>query len=206
MSMKILVAEDDPRSRQLLEETLAADGYTVVSANDGEQAWQILNGPDAPLLGVLDWEMPGLTGLEICRQMQVAGGPCPPYLILVTARTDTVDMVAGLRAGASDYLGKPFYRSELLARVEVGRRMVEVQAQLAGRVRELEEARGEVHQLQDILPICSYCRKVRDGRDYWQQVESYFAKHSNLRFSHGCCPECEEKVLKPMIDAMRPPA
>ena len=106
-----------------------------------------------------------------------------PYLIFVTAKARTQDIVTGLGAGADDYIVKPFEREELHARVQVGFRMLELQAALAERVRELEDALTRVKQLQGLLPICSYCKKVRDDQNYWQQVETYIEGHSDAQFT-----------------------
>ena len=88
-------------------------------------------------------------------------------------------------------------------RVLVGARIVDLQTALAGRVVELEHALVEVKQLHGILPICSYCRKIRDDSDYWQTVEQYLATHSEAKFSHGICPSCYETTVKPQLDQMR---
>jgi DNA-binding response OmpR family regulator len=198
--MKMLIAEDDLVSRRVLRAALSEWGYEVVEAADGVAALRLLQGPDAPRLAVLDWMMPGLDGVEVCRQIRAQPTAEPPYLILLTGRGDKDDIVAGLTSGANDYIAKPYDRKELHARVGVGRQVVELQASLAARVRELEEALAQVKHLQGLLPICSYCKKVRDDQNYWQQVEDYIADHSEARFSHGICPECWEKEVKPQLE------
>src|SRR5207237_6416573 len=105
-------------------------------------------------------------------------------------------IVTGLTAGADDYIVKPFQRDELHARVRVGERLLELQATLADRVKELEAALARVKLLHGLLPICSYCKKVRDDQNYWQQVESYISAHSGVQFSHGICPGCYESLMK----------
>ena len=201
--MKVLIAEDDTVSRRLLEATLIRWGYEVVVASDGVEAWEALQGDDAPSLAILDWMMPGLDGLEICRRIRKMPSSTPPYLILLTAKGGREDLVTGLEAGANDYVTKPFNREELRARVQVGVRMLELQQHLADRVRALEEALARVTQLQGLLPICSYCKKIRDDQNYWQQVESYIAEHSQAQFSHSICPDCYEKLVKPELDHLR---
>src|SRR5262245_36035902 len=126
--MKVLVAEDNRIQRQALREALAMWGCDVVAAADGEEAWQALQGPDPPKLALLDWMMPGLSGPEVCRLLSSRPTPEPTYVILLTARSATADVVAGLEAGANDYVIKPFDLTELRARVEVGRKVVELQA------------------------------------------------------------------------------
>jgi DNA-binding response OmpR family regulator len=194
--MRILIAEDDLVSRRVLETTLLKWGYEVVVAADGEAAWAVLQGDDSPRLAVLDWMMPGVDGVELCRRVRALGRSEPTYLILLTAREKTDDVVAGLEAGADDYVIKPFDRQELQARVHVGERVAALQASLARRVRDLEDALAQVKQLQGMLPICCYCKKIRDDSNYWQQVEHYISSHSGARFSHGICPECFDSVVK----------
>ena len=157
---------------------------------------------DSPRLAILDWMMPGLDGVEICRRVRATTPRKPPYLILLTARGSTADVVVGLQAGADDYVTKPFERDELKARVQAGARIVELQEALATRVIELEEALSRVKLLQGLLPICAYCKRVRNDGDYWQQVESYVSEHSEARFSHGICPECFDQNVKPQLSKL----
>lgn len=115
--MKVLIAEDDPVFRRMLESALVKWGYEVVMASNGIEAWRAFEGEDAPLLAILDWMMPGLDGVEVCRKVRAKQTPVPPYLILLTARGRSEDIVAGLGGGVDDYLTKPFNREELRARV-----------------------------------------------------------------------------------------
>jgi phosphoserine phosphatase RsbU/P len=201
--VKILIAEDDMISRRLLATTLSKWGYEVVVTCDGTAAWEVLQRADAPPLAILDWMMPGMDGIEVCRRVRRTAAPTPPYLILLTAKGRREDIVTGLRSGADDYLIKPPNREELRARVQVGIRIVELQHSLADRVKALEEALARVKQLQGLLPICAYCKKIRDDQNYWQQVESYISEHSEAQFSHSICPECYEGRVKPELDRLR---
>lgn len=193
--MKILIAEDDPVSRCLLEATLVKSGYEVTVTSDGHQAWEALQ-RDAPAVAILDWMMPGIDGIEVCRRVRSIQTSTPPYLILLTAKTEKGDIVQGLDSGADDYVTKPFDRLELQSRISVGLRIGELQRNLANRIVELEAALARVNQLQGLLPICSYCKKVRDDQNYWQQVDFYISKHSEVEFSHSICPTCFESVIK----------
>ena len=200
--MKILIAEDDPVSRRLLEATLDKFGYEVVVADNGAEAWTVLQSEDTPHLAILDWMMPEIDGLEVCRRVRARPTTTPPYLILLTARSGKEDVVAGLDAGANDYLAKPFDRAELRARLQVGAHVLHLQQNLADRVCELETALSQVKQLQGLLPICSYCKKIRDEQNYWQRVDDYLTEHTDVLFSHGICPDCYERAAGGFKDAV----
>ncbi|TMD07035.1 MAG: response regulator transcription factor [Chloroflexi bacterium] len=202
--MKVLVADDDPVSRGILEKLVARWGYEPVMASDGRQARAVLGAAHAAQLAIIDWMMPGMNGLEVCRSVRKEFGSGLPYVIMLTAMGRREDIVAGLDAGANDYVTKPFDHEELKARLGVGVRVAELQGLLAERVRDLEEALASVKQLSGLLPICSYCKKVRDDRNYWQQVESYVGQHSEAQFSHSICPDCYEEKVKPMLRKARP--
>ncbi len=201
--MNVLLAEDDPLTRATVEVALRDWGFQVVSCADGEVAWDQLRRPDGPKLALLDWLMPALDGPEICRRVRSDPALQSIYVILLTARSGQADVNAGLTAGADDYVAKPFDREELRLRLRAGQRILELQASLNERVHELEEALTRVRQLQRILPICSYCKKVRNDRDYWEQVEAYIAEHVDVRFSHGICPDCYESKVKPELDQLK---
>lgn len=198
--MRILIADDDTASRAVLTGVLAAAGYDVVATADGAQAWQALQQPDAPRLAILDLLMPSIDGLEVVRLVRILPVEWPPYLIMLTAKGDKPDVVAGLDAGANDYLAKPFDPGELLARVEVGRRMIEMQLQLATKVDELRLALEQVRTLRGIVPICSGCKSIRDDQGYWKQVETYVRDHTEAEFSHGVCPSCMKRLYPQFAD------
>ncbi|MGZ3331010.1 MAG: response regulator [Gemmatimonadaceae bacterium] len=202
--MRILVAEDDAVTRKLLESTLSRLRLDVVAVADGNAAWnalETLKGKDAPELALLDWMMPGLEGIQILRRLRTTPGFELLYVILLTSRTDKEDVAYGLAAGANDYIAKPFDPSELEARVRVGERMVKLQRSLAARVAELEVALAHVQRLQGLLPICSYCKKVRNETNYWEQVDSYLTSHSDVQLTHGICPTCMETMMKQLDEA-----
>jgi DNA-binding response OmpR family regulator len=201
--MKILIAEDDDVSRRVLQLTLAASGHDVVATKNGTEALFVLENEDAPPLAILDWMMPDMDGLEVCRRLRRLESATPVYIILLTAKTEKTDIVTGLEAGANDYITKPFDRNELQARVQVGITVVNLQQNLAARIRELENALSKVKQLQEILPICSYCKQIRNDQNYWQRVDTYISEHTDTQFSHSVCPSCYESVVEPMIRASK---
>ena len=166
----------------------------MVVAHDGERAWQTLREDREIAMTILDWMMPGLDGPEICRRIREDSSLAQMYVILLTGREGRADLVAGLDAGADDYIVKPFDPEELHARVQVGVRVVTLQERLTDRVSELQSALSKVKQLTGLLPICSYCKRIRSDQNYWEQVESYFSQHSDATFTHGICPQCFKAV------------
>jgi DNA-binding response OmpR family regulator len=201
--MKILLADDDEITRLTLTSALEGWVHEVVAYTDGHAAWDGLRIPGAPRLALLDWQMPGMDGPDICRALRAEPALESTYVVLLTARDSKADLIAGLAAGADDYIAKPIHFEELRLRVRVGQRIRALQDDLATRVTELEDALTKVRQLQGILPICSYCKKIRSDANYWQQVEAYLAAHSEARFSHGICPECYETEVKPQLAKLR---
>jgi CheY-like chemotaxis protein len=194
--MKILIAEDEPVSRRIIQSLLVKWGYEVVVTQNGVEAWEAIQREEGPLLAILDWMMPGMDGVEICRRIRQTDNLKPVYIILLTAKDRKEDLAAGLQAGADDYVTKPFDVRELHARIQVGQRVLVLQHTLACRVKDLEVALSKVKQLQGLLPICCYCKKIRNDQNYWEQVEQYFEDHSEVEFSHGICPDCYEKVME----------
>jgi phosphoserine phosphatase RsbU/P len=179
--MRALVADDDRITTALLAGALRDWQFDVSTVHDGAEAWETLSASTEATLAILDWMMPSLQGPEVCGRVRAHPSLPPIYILLLTARTARADIVAGLDAGADDYLAKPFDLDELRARVHVGKRML--------------EALTRVIQLSGLLPICSYCKRIRSDHNYWEQVEGYITQHSNAVFSHGICPECYAIVL-----------
>jgi len=138
--MRILVAEDDPISRQLLKASLKKWGYEVSAASDGDEAWAILSKEDSPQIAVLDWMMPGMDGITVCEKIRSELPPQPArYVILLTAKARREDIVAGFDAGADDYVAKPFNAQELKARISAGNRIISLQNTLSANVEKLKE-------------------------------------------------------------------
>jgi len=217
--VKILIAEDDPVSRRLLEVTLSKWGYEVVTCADGQAAWDVLQAPDAPQLVILDWMMPLLDGLQVCRNVRnPAERPAEPYvyIILLTAKSQKTDMVTGLEAGADDYLTKPFDTQELRMRLRAGRRILDLLDELV-RAREImrEQARKDsLTQLctrATVLELLKHelDRSQRNSTDRDAPVSVVLAdldhfKHINDTYGHLAGDAVLREAARRMQDAIRP--
>jgi phosphoserine phosphatase RsbU/P len=201
--MKILIAEDDVFSRNVLRKALIAWGHEVVEASNGEKAWEELQAADGPRLALLDWIMPTMSGLDVIRKVRdtLPGEERYVYTIVLTQKGEKDDIVEGLAAGADDYIVKPFNHSELHVRIRSGQRIVELQTALSAANTDLRNALAEVKKLSGFLPICSLCKKIRNDEGYWQQIEAYIRDHSEAEFSHSICPECVEKLYPNLAPA-----
>jgi DNA-binding response OmpR family regulator len=193
--MQILIADDDAISRRLALHALSGCGADVATAEDGQAAWRQIQERAQSTVLILDRMMPGLDGVDLCRSARLLPTFPPLYIVMVTSAAETADVTAGLDAGADDYVVKPFKAAELKARAQVGMRMVTLQESMARRLADLEQALANVKQLRGLLPMCSYCKKIRVDDRYWQQLEGYLTDHSDAEFSHGICPECFPAVL-----------
>ena len=222
----ILIVDDSTANLKLLTDTLAPAGYQVLSAESGEQALACVAGR-LPELVLLDIRMPGMGGFEVYRRLKARADCRDIPVIFLSAVTEIVQRVEGLKLGAVDFISKPFQVEELLARVqtqlELRRLQVQLEQQAAGLQRannqlqaemaertrteqalreknaELAAALAKVKLLDGLLPICSACKKIRDDKGYWSQVESYVQEHSQATFTHGLCPDCI-KALYPDQD------
>ena len=193
--MQILIADDDAISRRLATHALTGCGADLSVAEDGNAAWLHIQKRRQSMVLILDRQMPGMDGLDVCRRARLLPAFPPLYIVMVTSASDTADITAGLDAGADDYVVKPFNAAELKARTQVGMRVAALQESMARRLSELEQALANVKQLRGLLPMCAYCKKIRVDDKYWQQLEGYLSDHSDAEFSHGICPECFPSVL-----------
>lgn len=196
--MRVLIAEDDAASRLMLKSLLTSWGYIVTAASDGDEAWEMLCEPEHPHLVLLDWMMPGIEGPEIVRRLRERAPEVPYYAIIITSLSDRDSAACALNAGADDFVGKPFHNDELQARMAVGHRMNRLQTSLSDNIQELKQSLNRVKQLEGIIPICMYCKKIRDDQDSWHQLEKYITEHSEALFSHGICPTCfdeQEEII-----------
>jgi sigma-B regulation protein RsbU (phosphoserine phosphatase) len=198
--MRVLIAEDDRATARLLAGLIESWGYEVVAAYDGKAALEHFEAEATPQLVLLDWMLPGADGPEVCRRIRELWGNSAIYIILLTSKSARTDVIAGLEAGADEYLVKPFDAEELRARLNAGARIVDLQQRLTDQVRELESALANVRKLTGLLPICAYCKSIRDDSNYWHRVEEYVGEHSDVTFSHGICPKCLPKVTLDMVN------
>lgn len=196
--MRILIVEDDRATARLLSGLVASWGYEVSVVEDGKGAIEAFAGALSPQLVLLDWMLPDMDGLDVCRNIRAIGRDTPAHIILLTSRGTRIDVVAGLDAGADEYLVKPVDRDELRARLRAGERLIDLQQRLADRVLELESALASNRKLSGLLPICAYCHSIRDDSQYWHRVEEYVSEHADVTFSHGICPTCLPRVAREM--------
>jgi len=187
--VKILAVDDDAVSRAVLRQALHRLGHEVIEARDGVAAWQLLQREPARVV-VSDWTMPRSDGLELCRKIRGRVGADYIYFILVTSRDATQEnQTAAADAGIDDFLTKPLDFPELWTRLRVAERILRYTTQ--------------VRQLEEMLPICSYCKKIRDDRNYWQQLEGYISERTGSDFSHSVCPDCYQRIVVPELEQFK---
>ena len=203
--MELLIAEDDIFFRRLVEKVLSQD-YEVVVTENGNEAWDKLQKPEAPRLAILDWVMPGVSGPEICRRVRQSPALSSMYLILFTGRNNSADIVAGLRAGADDYVTKPFDPEELRARVKVGENILALHTALEAQLAAANEALRHEKQLQELL-LSVPCRKRPPFNQDWRGIEAYLAEpvETEDRNCKGCRLTAERPKLKLTSGSRRPP-
>ena len=187
--MKVLAVEDDPVALAVLARTLRKLGHEVVTAADGESALARLAAEPVRVV-VSDWVMPGVDGLELCRRVRARVDADYVYFILLTGLVPSEDnQREAIEAGVDDFLNKPLQTQEIWMRLRVAERILRFATQ--------------VRQLEAFLPICGYCKKVRDDSNYWQQIESYINTRTGTDFSHSVCPDCYTQVVAPQLETLR---
>lgn len=187
--VKILAVEDDAVARAVLRKALQRLGHEVIEAKDGQEAWVAMEATPVRVI-VSDWMMPNLNGLELCQRLRARPGAEYVYFILITANSaDSTNRIAAADAGVDDFLSKPLNIEELWMRLRVAERILRYATQ--------------VQQLEELLPICSYCKKIRDDQNYWQQMEGYINERTGSEFSHSICPDCYQRVIIPQIESLK---
>jgi diguanylate cyclase (GGDEF)-like protein len=210
--MNVLIAEDDPTSRLLLTKVLEKWGYEVTVTTDGAEAWELLRSDDSPRLAILDWMMPGMDGVEVCRKVRALDTRQPPYIILLTALGEKDHVVTGLEAGADDFVGKPYDPAELRARVEVGRRLVElneelVQAQIALEIQARTDALTDLPNRRAILEILDeeVSRALRQSGSLGVgMLDIDHFKLVNDRYGHAAGDAVLRELAQRLASVMRP--
>jgi DNA-binding response OmpR family regulator len=189
----VTVVEDNAISCKLITTILEQMGYTVRAYSDGDEAWDAFE-KDPTHIVVTDWLMPKLDGLALARRIRARKREEYTYIILLTANVQTPDnYYTAMEAGVDDFLEKPLDRDRLWTRLQVAERILTYTHRIS--------------KLESIIPICSYCHKVRTDKDYWADVETYLAEQTGSMISHSICPECYEKYIRPGLEGKdSPPA
>jgi DNA-binding response OmpR family regulator len=206
---KILAADDDPDILEINSTVLRNAGYDVYEAATGEECLEQIrqHHPDLVLLDVI---LPDMTGIEVCRKIKTDPEFQGPFVILLSGIQVSSDSQAeGLCVGADGYLVKPLSRKEFVARIQAmerikraEERLIETQKEQAVIINELRRAMDEIKTLRGLIPICAWCKRIRDDEGYWDQLEVYLSKHSEAVFSHGLCPDCSRSEKEKL--SMRP--
>ncbi len=181
-AMKVLIVEDDPLSMKVLEGHIRKLGYEVQTAEDGASAWECYRAGGFQII-VSDWSMPGLSGLDLCGKARNANFRDYAYFILVTSFQGREKLSEAMDAGGDDFLSKPIDLPSLTVRLAVAARILAFHRQM--------------RMLKELLPICMYCKKIRNDKEFWVHVESYFKTHTGTDFTHSLCPECYQASSVP---------
>ena len=197
--MKVILVEDDPISSMIMKKNIEHWGYELEIFSDGLAAMDRLKNDDYELVA-LDWMLPGVSGIDICKAIRENEGELKHYVVFITSKTATEELVEAFEAGADDFISKPIKIEELKARLNVGYRIVTLQKDLTQKIKEKEEALAHVRQLQGLISICSYCHRIRNDEETWEKLEKYITNHSEAKFSHGICPECMEKYFSEYLN------
>ncbi len=194
---RALIADDSLTNRFVVDAAVKRCGLETVEVEDGAEAIRAFDEQEDLRLIVLDWMMPTWTGLDVCRHIRQHERGGSVYIILVTSRSQREDLRAGLASGADEFLTKPVDPAELELRIKTGIRILTMQRRLEQNVARLEKALAEVNELRPLIPMCMYCKSVRDDDGYWDAVDTYLKKHhKELTVSHGICPTCYEEQMK----------
>ncbi|MCS6885028.1 MAG: response regulator [Acidobacteriota bacterium] len=180
--MKILLVDDDPMSIKILESTLSSLGHETVVACNGLQALEKFKSEPVRII-ISDWVMPEMDGLELCRNIRRLHQAEYTYFIMLTVRlAEKQNLLEATHAGVDDFLTKPLDKETIWMRLYVAERILEYTKQ--------------IRTLKNFLPICMYCKKIRNDENYWQQLESYIQEQTGSTFTHGICPDCYQKAMQ----------
>lgn len=185
--LKVLIADDDSAARRFLRAALEELDYECVMARNGREAWAVYQA-EQPSVVLADWLMPEIDGLRLCRMIRAERRPRYTYVILVTALSGKGSYLEGMEAGADDFVTKPFDLDEMAARLRAAERIIGLQT--------------ELKQLQGLLPVCAYCRRIRAEQGEWSTLEEYVARRTSVLLSHSICPECYHTQVEPQLDRL----
>ncbi len=188
----ILIVDDTPENLTVLRQMLAEQNYMVRPAINGEIAIKAVN-TSPPDLILLDIRMPGMDGYEVCKQLKSEEKTRRVPVIFISALYELDDKIKAFSLGGVDYITKPFQAEEVLARVKTHLTLRSLQKSLEDKNAQLQKALVEIKTLRGILPLCSFCKKIRDDKGYWEQVDVYIYKYSEADISHSICPDCAKE-------------
>jgi phosphoserine phosphatase RsbU/P len=187
---EVIIVDDDRINLRRVRAVLKTEKFIVHEYERAKDALALLKDRTIPRLAVLDWEMPDMTGIELCR-LALADGSPGLYIILLTGRSNKRDIVEGLAAGADDFVTKPFQSAELLARVKVGFRTLNLQERLVEYAHKQEHLLAENRGLKEFLPSCARCKRIEDDETgKWLPLQDYIQRRTKSSFSHTFCPDC----------------
>ncbi len=195
----IFIVDDMEENHMVIGHILRKEGYKVASAYNGVQALEMLKNilPDLILLDVM---MPEMNGFDFCHELKKSPSREEIPVIFITGQSEIEQILRGFTVGAVDYVLKPFNPAELLVRVKNHLKLKHALDRERKLITELRSALDKVDVLNGMLPICSKCKKIRDDKGYWSQVEEYISAHSDIQFSHSLCPSCLESLYPHIAD------
>lgn len=185
--MKILAVEDDPSAAMVIESVLRYLGHEVILATTADDAFARVKAEPIRIV-VSDWLLGRADGLDLCRRIRQSSSDYVYFILLTQREASDENEQLAMVAGVDDFLTKPVVPRELRMRLHVAQRILGYTQQ--------------VQQLESFLPVCSYCNKVRDDRNFWEQIEEYIRKRTGTRFSHGVCPDCYDKIVVPQLEQL----
>lgn len=192
--IKILIVDDDPDILFATSRILKSEEYDVFAAGSGKEC-MVRAKKHFPDLILLDVVLPDVDGYKLCRRLKKDPDLKGVYIIMLSAmKTSSDDQAKGLNDGADGYIARPVSNSELKARVRSMVRILKAERERDRLIKELKKALEEIETLTGLLPICCHCKKVRDDKGYWNEIEKYLKKHSKAELTHGICPDCLDKL------------
>ena len=189
-NIKILIVDDDPDVRFATARIVEKEGYNVIKASTGSECIEKAQASKPDLI-LLDVVLPDAKGPELCAQIKADERLKGTFVVLISGmKTSSIEQAEGLDVGADGYIARPVSNQELRARVNAMVRILKAERERDRVILELKKALARIKRLSGLLPICSYCKKIRDDKGYWNQLEAYIDSHSEAEFSHSICGDC----------------